>query len=1206
MNKKFTMMLAAFLAAGYTITAEAGVVKVTNPSAGKTYVIANGNSTYALQAPAEGTALKSVDISDGILTSKDLLWTVSGNQTGKIESVKYADYGVKLVEDAYVFGTPATDITYINESGIANSNGKSLIIGESVETKDSYEAISYYEITEDVTASNVVLGSADSYLVVVKDGSNYTIEKKSQSEILAKGLLDAAAWTIKNGVAESKAYSGVYLKTLNLSGTSTVTKSESEALNISVKEGNEWYFGADGTNVINSSSHTTVKELSELSDPSNTPSFTDVEQVKTLAGLVEVRLQVCVSGQTTNFVKQASNENATLSTYTGEDKTPYYWSYNKDTKEFKNANGDVLNLGGATKFDIVWSEGGYFQLVVTQGDETKFVKFDSRTGFSLDNATTATFFAASTAVDDEIDAAEFNKLTQGVFSLTYQIDDVVAEGNPFEGVTAINVNAAGDYGTGTYLVVNAPSDVKVEEDYTSADVDDLDDLTFVVVDPANRYDIFNLQQGLGLGAKFTTVKGKNLVNSDEKAGKCHYDNAKFTIYKSDANDSKLSLKVSPYVNDEDGEALETTGELIVAAAKSGSKVVVTTIKTDAVGTAVYNKYATLGSANIVDVEDFLTKDAQIFNIQFVSTTEYKGADNKTENYKRTHSEYGKYLGLGTEGGNANVLAQGVDLVDLNIPQNQWIVSEVDEDNNIITFTNREDNSQSFSAQLVKTDEENVYRLAQPSDFDFDFKYYEQNAYTYVCEEAVGLTGGKLIKLSKATVDPMAGYVSDEFDNAGLINMYFNINTSVNPTQLNVRVTNANNKPAAVSLHKSSVAQWEAIKFVEDTVYQYNDYAYLKNNAPEVEDEGDKLAVVTYAFKYYYPNDPSTAYYLNADMNSVSAYEDAEDADKFVVKINNDGSYSLIPVSSNDDILSKVLDNGTYKANSISGYIDRSGDIYNSGATFYIEAETPTDSYNHVPQHVMFKNANRNTYMAVNEDGAGIMDAVSALKAEYTKEDLTFWLDTADNKAVVPSFYISKAGKYMFNSIDSLYSYDEGQASDFWNSKYLLPGSEKDARAIFRAGDLKESNKLETLIDGKKKELTEAKDLNYYKFKIVLKDAAVDDEYVVRSMAAGNYYLTDLNGNLGFTTAKNQAIVFNIERTEAPTSNEGVVASEVKVVAQNGSVVVKNAAGKNVVVSTILGQVVANEVLTSDNATINVPAGIVVVAVEGESFKVNVK
>ena len=41
-------------------------------------------------------------------------------------------------------------------------------------------------------------------------------------------------------------------------------------------------------------------------------------------------------------------------------------------------------------------------------------------------------------------------------------------------------------------------------------------------------------------------------------------------------------------------------------------------------------------------------------------------------------------------------------------------------------------------------------------------------------------------------------------------------------------------------------------------------------------------------------------------------------------------------------------------------------------------------------------------------------------------------------------------------------------------------------------------------------------------------------------------------------------------------------------------------GKKVVVSNILGQVVANTVITSDNATIAAPAGVVVVAVEGEA------
>ena len=44
----------------------------------------------------------------------------------------------------------------------------------------------------------------------------------------------------------------------------------------------------------------------------------------------------------------------------------------------------------------------------------------------------------------------------------------------------------------------------------------------------------------------------------------------------------------------------------------------------------------------------------------------------------------------------------------------------------------------------------------------------------------------------------------------------------------------------------------------------------------------------------------------------------------------------------------------------------------------------------------------------------------------------------------------------------------------------------------------------------------------------------------------------------------------------------------------------------VTVANILGQTIANQVAVSDNVTIAVPAGIVVVAVDGEATKVVVK
>ncbi len=89
-------------------------------------------------------------------------------------------------------------------------------------------------------------------------------------------------------------------------------------------------------------------------------------------------------------------------------------------------------------------------------------------------------------------------------------------------------------------------------------------------------------------------------------------------------------------------------------------------------------------------------------------------------------------------------------------------------------------------------------------------------------------------------------------------------------------------------------------------------------------------------------------------------------------------------------------------------------------------------------------------------------------------------------------------------------------------------------------------------------------------------------------------------------AASQADVYNVDTNYDPTANEEIATSSVVVAGTNGAVVVKGAEGKNVIVSTILGKVVANEVVSSDNATIAAPAGVVVVSVDGESFKVVVK
>ena len=79
----------------------------------------------------------------------------------------------------------------------------------------------------------------------------------------------------------------------------------------------------------------------------------------------------------------------------------------------------------------------------------------------------------------------------------------------------------------------------------------------------------------------------------------------------------------------------------------------------------------------------------------------------------------------------------------------------------------------------------------------------------------------------------------------------------------------------------------------------------------------------------------------------------------------------------------------------------------------------------------------------------------------------------------------------------------------------------------------------------------------------------------------------------------QALLLNTTAQSDATANEDVEVSSVTVIAGNGQITVAGAAGKKVVITNILGQTVANTVVTSDNATIAAPAGVVVVAIEGE-------
>lgn len=80
---------------------------------------------------------------------------------------------------------------------------------------------------------------------------------------------------------------------------------------------------------------------------------------------------------------------------------------------------------------------------------------------------------------------------------------------------------------------------------------------------------------------------------------------------------------------------------------------------------------------------------------------------------------------------------------------------------------------------------------------------------------------------------------------------------------------------------------------------------------------------------------------------------------------------------------------------------------------------------------------------------------------------------------------------------------------------------------------------------------------------------------------------------------NEAEIFNIEHTaDNPVSNI-TIESGIKIISGKESVTIRGAAGKSVQISNIAGQILLQQNLASDEASLSVPTGIAIVNVEGE-------
>ena len=227
-------------------------------------------------------------------------------------------------------------------------------------------------------------------------------------------------------------------------------------------------------------------------------------------------------------------------------------------------------------------------------------------------------------------------------------------------------------------------------------------------------------------------------------------------------------------------------------------------------------------------------------------------------------------------------------------------------------------------------------------------------------------------------------------------------------------------------------------------------------------------------------------------------------------------------------------------------------------------------------------------------------AADGLKVDgYSEDAFKLWIDTAAfnggvEKLNVPTYFILSGAENIKGT--------EGAVDTLCGNFLNVAGDSVAFTSVKRIGD-KESL---IMYPGTAMETAIVKsDASKYQFQFPLVDPEAEDDQVYVQNVNNKKYLAIYNeaiimvGEADRLAGKAIKVTVNAAET-APTNNADIdEVSGINVVAGKGTVTIQNAAGKKVAITNILGQVIATSVISSDNATISVPAGVAIISVDGE-------
>ncbi len=865
-----------------------------------------------------------------------------------------------------------------------------------------------------------------------------------------------------------------------------------------------------------------------------------------------------------------------------------------------------------------WENGNKLYLWGPNLNNTLYFDGSVKTGSSENKIILCQFKANN--LNSETGAATLNKVKGGEgFNFEFSVDNKNAWSNDI--LTDLNLKAFYVSGieidgtnhlqipAGIYFASEYPASLIGKNKIT--DAADFKACTFVAVNPDANYDIHEAAAKNGIGFELMTISGESMnfyevedaddenENASEK-GDVYVGNACFKVTEPDPlngeGEYNLSLTDFRYLADDTKTAhVNNENALYIGCiTDQNENFLVTTEEAKALAFTTTN-------STVYDVTKLLkSEDApSIYTFQFVSDVNKNEADDFA-------GEKGQYLTIGLQGG-AFALSAVEEMNDED-PMFQFVISGIDKENKLVTFTNRQ-TAESFTVSLYENTDgsftvypENANTPLWSSKFDEGEDKTENGVVTFVSGQ---LQNTKVI-LTAVTVEDKFATFANRPEGAGLVTFELAKNIDDTPDfYIGAKKTDDGDlTTGALKAYTDEMTQFELVK-AEEPSYVVNNYVYLKDTRVWNSTEKDTVYFYTYNIKAFTADNDE--YYMSWSSSKFGLVSNENDALDFVIKTNIDGSVSLIDYAKNTKDMDKeglqyvsVIGNGEnlsvkdpYSvAWENSNYYDLAAQLSEGLKTFMVEEKSI--SYEAVPQHVSFE-AVRGGFMTKDENNDAVLSITNT-----ASEDLTFWLDTVHSDYAVPYFYILKNGSFLYNAADSAKTYNAKE-----NYRFNLENKkDSQAKLIFKAGELVTSDTLRTMVDGQSVLVAEKDNapkkvkggLHNFHFQIIQAEEG-SDEYVIRQ---NGKYVGQYNNYFYMVADKDAAYRFVIEKQAAPTANEGIEVSEVKVIAGNGQITIMGAAGKKVVVSNILGKVVATQTIASDNATIAVPAGIVAVAVEGEA------